>query len=162
EFVRGLQENGAIATAKHFPGHGDVTADSHLSLPVVPDDRKELEANELIPFRASIAAGVGSMMPGHLAVPALEPDSALPASLSHNILTGLLREEMKFRGLIVTDAMDMGGITSSFPPGEAAVRAVEAGADVVLQPPVPDAAMAGLEGAVKSGRLSEKRIDESV
>jgi beta-N-acetylhexosaminidase len=162
QFIRGIEENGALATAKHFPGHGDVTADSHLSLPVVPDDRKELENNELVPFRAAISAGVSSIMPGHLAVPALEPDATVPASLSRNILTGLLRDEMKFRGLIVTDAMDMGGVTSMYPPDEAAIRAVEAGADIVLQPPVPDAALAGLEIAVKSGRLSEKRIDESV
>src|SRR5579862_9803372 len=162
QFIRGIEENGALATAKHFPGHGDVTTDSHLSLPVVPDDRKELENNELVPFRAAISAGVSSIMPGHLAVPALEPDATVPASLSYNILTGLLRDEMKFRGLIVTDAMDMGGVTSMYPPDEAAIRAVEAGADIVLQPPVPDAALAGLENAVKSGRLSEKRIDESV
>ncbi len=162
QFIRGIEENGALATAKHFPGHGDVSVDSHLSLPVVPDDRKELERNELIPFRAAISAGVSSIMPGHLAVPALEPDVTVPASLSRNILTGLLRDEMKYRGLIVTDAMDMGGVTSMFPPGEAAVRAVEAGADVVLQPPVPDAAFAGLENAVKSGRISVARIDESV
>jgi len=162
QFIRGIEENGALATAKHFPGHGDVTTDSHLSLPVVPDDRKELENNELVPFRAAISAGVSSIMPGHLAVPALEPDATVPASLSRRILTGLLREEMKFRGLIVTDAMDMGGVTSMYPPDEAAIRAVEAGGDIVLQPPVPDAALAGLENAVKSGRLSEKRIDESV
>ena len=162
QFIRGIEENGALATAKHFPGHGDVTTDSHLSLPVVPDDRSELERNELVPFRAAISAGVSSIMPGHLAVRALEPDTTVPASLSRNILTGLLRDEMKFRGLIVTDAMDMGGVTSMYPPDEAAIRAVEAGADIVLQPPVPDAALAGLESAVKSGRLSEKRIDESV
>ena len=162
QFIRGIEENGALATAKHFPGHGDVTTDSHLSLPVVPDDRKELENNELVPFRAAISAGVSSIMPGHLAVPALEPDATVPASLSRNILTGLLRDDLKFRGLIVTDAMDMGGVTSMYPPDEAAIRAVEAGADIVLQPPVPDAALAGLENAVKSGRLSEKRIDESV
>jgi beta-N-acetylhexosaminidase len=162
QFIRGIEENGALATAKHFPGHGDVSTDSHLSLPVVPDDRKELEGNELVPFRAAISAGVSSIMPGHLGVPALEPDIAVPASLSRNILTGLLRDEMKFRGLVVTDAMDMGGVTSLYPPDEAAIRAVEAGADIVLQPPVPNSALAGLEKAVKSGRLSEKRIDESV
>ena len=162
QFIRGIEENGALATAKHFPGHGDVSVDSHLSLPIVPDDRKELESNELVPFRAAIAAGVSSIMPGHLAVPALEPDTTVPASLSHNILTGILRDEMKYRGLVVTDAMDMGAVTSMYPPGEAAVRAVEAGADVVLQPPVPDAALAGLERAVESGRISVKRIDESV
>jgi CubicO group peptidase (beta-lactamase class C family) len=101
-------------------------------------------------------------MPGHLAVPAFEPDTTVPATTSHNILTGLLRDEMKFKGLVVTDAMDMGGVTSLYPPGEAAIRAVEAGADVLLMPPVPDAALAGLERAVRAGRLTEKRVDESV
>jgi beta-N-acetylhexosaminidase len=162
QVIRGIEENGGLAAAKHFPGHGDVSVDSHLSLPFVPDSRKELDGNELVPFRAAISAGVGSIMPGHLAVPALEPDPTVPASLSRRILTGLLRGEMKYRGLIVTDAMDMGGVTSLYPPGDAAVRAVEAGADVVLQPPVPDAALAGLERAVKSGRLPVSRIDESV
>jgi beta-N-acetylhexosaminidase len=162
QFIRGVQENGAIATAKHFPGHGNVSVDSHLALASVPGSREQLESAELVPFRAAIAAGVDSIMPGHLAVPALEPDANVPATLSHNILTGLLRDEMKFRGLIVTDAMDMGGVTSLYPPGEAAVRSVEAGADVLLMPPLPDAAMAGLENAVSSGRISVKRIDESV
>ncbi len=160
--IRGIEENGALATAKHFPGHGDVSVDSHLTLPTVPGDRKELEATELVPFRAAIGAGVASVMPGHLSVPALEPDPSVPATTSRNILTGLLRDELKFKGLVVTDAMDMGGVTSRYPPGEAAVRAVEAGADVLLMPPVPDAAMAGLERAVRSGRISEKRVDESV
>ena len=162
EFVRGVEENGALATAKHFPGHGNVSVDSHLALAVVPGDRDELESTELVPFRAAIDAGVSSIMPGHLAVPALEPDPNTPATLSQKMLTGLLRGEMKFRGLIVTDAMDMAGVTSLFPPGEAAVRSVEAGSDVLLMPPVPDAAMAGLEEAVASGRIPVKRIDESV
>lgn len=161
-FVRGVEENGALATAKHFPGHGDVSVDSHLSLATVPGDRAELESVELVPFRAAIAAGVSSIMPGHLAVPAFEPDANMPATLSKSILTGLLRDEMKFRGLIITDAMDMGGVTSLFPPGEAAARSIEAGADVLLMPPVPDAAMKGLEDAVASGRISEARIDDSV
>jgi beta-glucosidase-like glycosyl hydrolase/CubicO group peptidase (beta-lactamase class C family) len=160
--IRGIEENGGLATAKHFPGHGDVSVDSHLALPTVPGDRKELEATELVPFRAAIGASVGSVMPGHLAVPAFEPDASVPATTSRNILTGLLRDELKFKGLVVTDAMDMGGVTSRYPPGEAAVRAVEAGADVLLMPPVPDAAMAGLERAVGSGRITEKRVDESV
>jgi beta-glucosidase-like glycosyl hydrolase/CubicO group peptidase (beta-lactamase class C family) len=162
QFIRGVQENGAIATAKHFPGHGNVAVDSHLALATVPGDREELNGTELVPFRAAIAAGVDSIMPGHLAVPAFEPDANTPATLSHNILTGLLRDEMKFQGLIVTDAMDMGGVTTLYAPGEAAVRSVEAGSDVLLMPPVPDAAMAGLEAAVDSGRLSIARIDESV
>ena len=163
QFVRGVEENGALATAKHFPGHGDVSVDSHL---VARRRSRRPQANsrstELVPFRAAIAANVSSIMPGHLAVPALEPDATVPATLSRNILTGLLRDEMKFKGLIVTDAMDMGGVTSLYPPGEAAVRAVEAGADVFFMPPVPDAAMRGLEDAVNSGRISVKRIDESV
>src|ERR1700735_4688223 len=162
EEIRGIEENGGLATPKHFPGHGDVSVDSHLSLATVTGDRDEVEANELVPFRAAIAAGSGSIMPGHLAVPAFEPDATLPATVSKNILTGLIREELKFKGLVVTDAMDMGGVTNLFPPGEAAVRAVEAGADVLLMPPVPDAAMSGLERAVKSGRISQKRIDDSV
>jgi beta-N-acetylhexosaminidase len=160
--IRGIEENGGLATAKHFPGHGDVSVDSHLALPTVPGDRKQLEATELVPFRAAIGASVGSVMPGHLAVPAFEPDASVPATTSRNILTGLLRDELKYKGLVVTDAMDMGGVTSRYPPGEAAVRAVEAGADVLLMPPVPDAAMAGLERAVRSGRITEKRVDESV
>lgn len=162
EFVRGVEGNGALATAKHFPGHGNVSVDSHLALATVPGTRDELERNELVPFRAAIRAGVSSIMPGHLAVPAFEPDCSIPATVSRAIVTDLLRREMKFRGLVITDAMEMGGVTSLFPPGEAAVRAVEAGADVLLMPPVPDAAIAALEAAVQSGRLSEARIDESV
>jgi len=162
EFVRGVEENGALATAKHFPGHGDVGVDSHIALAVVPGDRQELESTELVPFRAAIDAGVSSIMPGHLSVPALEPDPQLPATLSKSILTGALRDELKFRGLIITDALDMGGVTSLYTPGEAAVRSVEAGADVLLMSPTPDAALAGLEDAVRSGRLTEKRIDASV
>jgi beta-glucosidase-like glycosyl hydrolase/CubicO group peptidase (beta-lactamase class C family) len=162
QFVRGVQDNGALATAKHFPGHGNVGIDSHIALPVVPGTRADLEKTELVPFRAAIAAGVGSIMPGHLAVPALEADPELPATLSRDILTGLLRGDMKFRGLVITDALDMGGVTANYAPGEAAVRSVEAGTDVLLMSPAPDAAIAGLEDAVESGRLSEKRIDESV
>ena len=162
EFVRGVEENGALATAKHFPGHGNVSVDSHLALPVVPHNRDELQTTELVPFRAAIAARVSSIMPGHLAVPALEPDRGTPATLSRATLTGLLRGEMRVRGLIITDALDMGGVASAYPPGEIAVRSVEAGADVLLMPPLPDAAIAGLEEAVQNGRISLKRIDESV
>jgi beta-glucosidase-like glycosyl hydrolase/CubicO group peptidase (beta-lactamase class C family) len=160
--VRGIEENGALATAKHFPGHGNVNVDSHLSLATIPGSRDELESNELIPFRAAIQAKVSAIMPGHLAVPAFEPNPATPATLSRNILTGLLREKLKFTGLIVTDALDMGGVTSIASPGEAAVRAVEAGVDVLLLPPVPDAAITALENAVRSGRIPESRIDASV
>ncbi len=139
-YVRGVEENGGLATAKHFPGHGDTAADSHIDLPVIRADRQRLESLELVPFRAAIAAGAGSVMTGHLNVPALEPDPNTPATLSSNILTGVLRHDLGFQGLVVTDAMDMGGITVRFAPGEAAVRAVLAGADCLLMPPVPDAA----------------------
>ncbi len=162
EFVRGVEENGALATAKHFPGHGDTAADSHIDLPVIPANRERLESLELVPFRAAISSGVGSIMTGHLNVPALESDPNTPATLSSNVLTGVLRKELRFRGLIVTDAMDMGGITVRYAPGEAAVRAVAAGADCVLMPPVPDAAFEALQVAVKSGRISKERLDESV
>src|SRR3984885_9976338 len=161
-FVRGVEENGGLATAKHFPGHGDTASDSHIDLPVIRADRERLENLELVPFRAAIAAGAGSIMTGHLAVPALEPDTNTPATLSHNILTGVLRDELHFQGLVVTDAMDMGGITVRYAPGEAAVRAVLAGADALLMPPVPDAAFEGLQNAVHSGRISIERLDASV
>lgn len=162
EYVRGVNENGGLATAKHFPGHGDTAADSHIDLPVITADRARLEELELVPFRAAIKAGVGSIMTGHLNVPSLEPDPSTPATLSHNILTGVLRDQLGFEGLVITDALDMGGITVRFAPGEAAVRAVLAGADALLMPPVPDAAFEALQEAAKSGRISKKRLDASV
>jgi beta-N-acetylhexosaminidase len=162
EFVRGVEENGGLSTAKHFPGHGDTASDSHLDLPVIHAAKERLERMELVPFRAAMDAGVSSVMTGHLSVPALEPDADTPATLSPRILTDLLRKELRFQGLIVTDAMDMGGITVRNAPGEAAVRAVAAGADAVLMPPVPDAAFQALQAAVKSGRISPERLDASV
>jgi beta-N-acetylhexosaminidase len=162
EFIRGVQENGGLATAKHFPGHGDTTADSHIDLPVVGASRDRLDKLELVPFRAAIAAGVGSIMTGHLNVPALEPDPNTPATLSSRVLTDLLRKQMGFEGLVVTDAMDMGGITVRYAPGDAAVRAFLAGADALLMPPVPDAAYAALLDAVYSGQISRERLDASV
>ena len=162
EYVRGIQDHGAIATAKHFPGHGNVSVDSHLALASVPGTLAEIDATELVPFRAAIAAGVGAIMPGHLQVSALDDAPNTPATLSRRILTDLLRGEMKFNGLLVTDAMNMGGVTSLYGPGEAAVRAVEAGEDVLLMSPSPDAAIAAIARAIADGRLAEKRIDESV
>src|SRR6202045_764785 len=162
EFVRGVQQNGGLATAKHFPGHGDTAADSHIDLPVIRADRARLDQLELVPFRAAITMQVDSIMTGHLNVPALEPDPNTPATLSHSILTDLLRNQLGYQGLIVTDAMDMGGITVPYAPGEAAVRAVVAGADELLMPPVPDAAFEALQVAVKSGRISKERLDASV
>jgi len=162
EFIRGVQENGGLATAKHFPGHGDTTADSHIDLPVVTASRERLDKLELVPFRAAIAAGVGSIMTGHLNVPALEPDPNTPATLSSRVLTDLLRKQMGFDGLVVTDAMDMGGITVRYAPGDAAVRSFLAGADALLMPPVPDAAYEALLTAVNSGQISQERLDASV
>ena len=160
-FVRGAQEAGTLATAKHFPGHGDVTVDSHLDLAVVDRDRQRLEAVELVPFRAAIEAGVGSIMTGHLAVPALDPDRRTPATLSRPVLTDLLRREMHYDGLIATDAMDMAGVANQWPPGEAAVRAVLAGADVLLLVE-PESVLPALAEAVQSGRIPPERVDASV
>ena len=161
-FVRGCEENGALCTAKHFPGHGDTATDSHLSLPVITVDRARLDAVELAPFRAAIAAGVSTIMPGHLIVPALEPDPQLPATFSSALLTDLLRRELGFDGLIITDAMAMNAIAENYWAGEAAVRAVEAGVDVILMSPQPEVAFAALKRAVESGRLTQTRLDESV
>jgi beta-N-acetylhexosaminidase len=161
-FVRGVEENGALATAKHFPGHGDTSTDSHLGLPTVTSDRAHLERVELTPFRAAIAAGASSIMTGHLAVPALEPDPDLPATMSPKISTDLLRREMGFDGLVVTDALDMGGVTVRYPPGEVAVRSILAGADVLLVSPVLDAALEAVRDAVASGRIPMSRLDEAV
>ena len=116
-FVRGVEENGGLATAKHFPGHGDTNLDSHLDLPTVAGDRARLEQVELPPFRAAIEAGVSTVMTGHLAVPALEPDANVPATLSPNITTEILRHELGFDGLVVTDDLNMGGVTVALFPG---------------------------------------------
>jgi len=161
-FVRGVEENGGLATAKHFPGHGDTNVDSHLDLPSIPGDRGHLSQVELAPFRAAIAAGVSSIMTGHLPVPALEPDPEVPATMSAKITTDLLRSEMGFDGLVVTDALDMGGVTVRYPPGEVAVRSILAGTDVLLVSPVLDAALEAVHDAVTSGRIPMSRIDEAV
>lgn len=161
-YVRGVEENGGLATAKHFPGHGDTSVDSHLDLPTLQSDRAHLERIELPPFRAAISAGASAMMTGHLAVPALEPDAGVPATLSEQITTWLLRRELKFDDLVVTDGLTMGGVTVRYPPTEAAVRAVLAGCDVLLLPPEPDAALAGLREAAETGRLPISRIDDAV
>jgi beta-glucosidase-like glycosyl hydrolase/CubicO group peptidase (beta-lactamase class C family) len=161
-FVRGVEENGGLATAKHFPGHGDTSTDSHLDLPTVTSDRTHLDRVELAPFRAAIAAGASTIMTGHLSVPALEPDPDVPATMSPKITTDLLRGQMGFDGLVVTDALDMGGVTLRYPPGEVAVRSILAGADVLLVPPVLDAALEGVRDAVASGRIPMSRINEAV
>jgi beta-N-acetylhexosaminidase len=159
-FIRGVQSEGAIATAKHFPGHGDTHVDSHCTLPLLSVDRERLDRVELVPFRAAIAAGVGSIMSGHLAVPSLDP-TLVPASVSPAIVNGLLRRDLGYDGLVVTDAFNMGGLAEQFDAGEAAVRAIEAGNDQVLYSADPDAAIAAVRSAVLGGRLTRARIDES-
>lgn len=161
-FVKGAQENGMMATAKHFPGHGDTALDSHRQLPTITADRARLDKVELLPFRKVIEAGVQSVMTAHLAVPALESAPDLPATLSPAITAGLLRRDMGFKGLIVTDALDMGGVTNAFTPEDSSLRALMAGADVILMPPTPVKVIAYLAGAVRSGRVPMARMDESV
>ena len=161
-FVRGVEEHGALATAKHFPGHGNTDTDSHLDLPTLESDRAQLDRVELAPFRAAIFAGVSTIMTGHIAVPALEPDEHLPTTLSAAISTCLLRDELDFDGLLVTDSLDMAGIAARYSPAEVAVRAMLAGADVLLSPPVPEAALAALREAAAGGRLPMARIDDAV
>ena len=160
-YIKGVQDERQIATVKHFPGHGDTAIDSHLSLPTLDRSRQQLTDRELIPFVAALEAGVRSVMIGHLAVPSLDP-SNVPASLSAPIVTGLLREELKYDGLVVTDAMDMQAITNGFGIGEAAVLAIEAGIDMLLMPADEYEAHSAILTAVQSGRLTEPRIDQSV
>jgi beta-glucosidase-like glycosyl hydrolase/CubicO group peptidase (beta-lactamase class C family) len=158
-FVGGAHAGGLMATVKHYPGHGDTASDSHLQLATISGDRERLDRVELRPFRDAIAAGVDAVMLGHIAVPALDPTGA-PATLSAPI-AGELRSLLGFRGLMVTDAMEMQGVRAAW-TGEAAVRAVRAGADFILLPPDPDVAIQAIVREVRQGRLPESRIDESV
>jgi beta-glucosidase-like glycosyl hydrolase len=160
-YVRGAQDGGMIATLKHFPGHGDTQDDSHMKLPVLPFDRQRLDTMELVPFKAGIAAGAGAVMTSHLALPRIDP-SGRPATLSAPVLTGVLREDLGFNGIIVTDGMRMQGITDQFGSAEAAVLAIEAGADAVLGIEDIDKGFHGVCDAVRSGRISRDRIDVSV
>lgn len=159
--IRGLQENGMLATAKHFPGHGDTGVDSHIDLPVIKVDRARVDTLELVPFRAAIEAGVAAVMSAHIAFPALTGDT-VPVTLSPKVLTGLLQEELGFKGLVITDALDMGGIVKKYGNAEAAVLAVEAGTDVLLMPPNVRVAIDAVVAAVEGGRIPESRIDRSV
>jgi beta-glucosidase len=158
-FLRGAQAEGVLCCAKHFPGHGDTAVDSHLALPSLEHDRARLERVELPPFRAAIAAGVASVMTAHLLLPAL--DAERPATLSPAVLEGLLRRDLGFGGLIVTDALVMEAIAARHGGGEAAVLALEAGADLVLMPEDADAAIAAIVAAVESGRLERGRLEAS-
>jgi len=163
-FIEGAQSdrrNRVLTTAKHFPGHGDTATDTHLGLATIPADRDRLNRVELVPFRAAIAKGVDAVMTAHVAVPALGSPE-LPATLSSVVLLQVLREELGFHGIIVTDALDMGAIVKGFGPTEAPVRAFEAGSDVLLMPPDPEAAVNALVAAVRRGRISQKRVDQSL
>ncbi|MGE5347368.1 MAG: glycoside hydrolase family 3 protein [Acidithiobacillales bacterium] len=184
--VKGFQEGGVLATLKHFPGHGDTAVDSHRALPVLSAGRERLDAVELVPFRAGLEAGARSVMVGHIALPSIDPTLApplrpmpadaeyqsapsevtaqatMPASLSPPVVTELLRNQLGFSGLVVTDAMKMNGVAAYFDPGEAAVRAILAGDDMILASPDTDAAIKAVLAAVKAGRISMKRIDEAV
>lgn len=161
-FIRGCQGHGMMATAKHFPGHGDTDQDSHSLLPVIKADRERLEKVELYPFQAAIEAGVDSIMTAHLYIPALEPEEGLPATLSPRIMTDLLRKQMGFKGLIVTDALEMRGITGYFGDEEAALRALKAGVDLLLLPLDPVKVIDRLKQAVRSGELPLSRVEESL
>jgi beta-N-acetylhexosaminidase len=163
-FIEGAhsdRRNFVLTTAKHFPGHGDTAVDTHVNLATIPADLERLERLELVPFKAAIRAGVDSVMTAHIAVPALAPPD-VPATLSPAILTDLLKKQLGFQGLIVTDALEMRGIANGFSAGDAAVRALEAGADTLLMPSDPDAAIKAVIAAVESGRLTRARLAASV
>jgi beta-N-acetylhexosaminidase len=166
--IGGYRDGGVTATVKHFPGHGDTTTDSHTGVPQIGHTRAEWERLDLPPFRAAIARGVDSIMTAHIVVPSLDP-SGDPATLSRPILTGILRDRLHYRGVVVTDALDMQGVRDKYGDENIPVLALRAGADVLLKPPadaqgdgVFPRQLAAVVGAVKSGQLTEKRLDESV
>ncbi|OLS33942.1 glycoside hydrolase family 3 protein [Bacillus sp. MRMR6] len=171
-YIRGLQDSGTAATAKHFPGHGDTATDSHIALPVVPHDIERLKAVELYPFQQAMNAGIDAVMTAHVTFPKIDDTTAIskktgsvipvPATLSHKVLTGLMREEMGYNGLIITDAMNMLAIADHFGQVDAAIRTVKAGSDIVLMPVGLEAVANGLYNAVNTGEISIERIEQSV
>ena len=161
-FMRGLQDAGIITSAKHFPGHGDTTADSHEQLPLISHDLQRLTAIELYPFKKMIEAGVKSIMLAHLEVPALEKEPGMPSSLSYAVVTTLLQQQMNFNGLIVTDALCMKGVTEYAQSGEVELKALLAGADIILCPVDPVKAIDCIEQAVHNGIISEDEINRRV
>jgi beta-N-acetylhexosaminidase len=160
--IKGLQDGNVIATAKHFPGHGDTEIDSHKDLPVLNFDMERLNRIELIPFKNALNSSVMSVMTAHLSLPQLEPQLNVPSSLSKNIITGLLKSQMGFYGLIITDALNMKGITKYFSVEEVAVMCVEAGNDLILMPLDENRSINAIEKAVYDGKINEDRIDSSV
>ncbi len=171
-YTEGLQSAGVAATGKHFPGHGDTDVDSHLGLPEVPHDRERLEQVELYPFQQAMESGMDMIMTAHVTFPQIDDtkvtseatgeEIALPATLSHKVLTELIREDMGYDGVITTDAMNMNAITDHFGPVDAAIRAVEAGSDIVLMPVGLEEVADGLLDAIDNGDISEERIEASV
>ncbi|MBZ0290765.1 MAG: glycoside hydrolase family 3 protein, partial [Anaerolineae bacterium] len=163
-FVEGTQAAGVMATAKHFPGHGDSSDDSHTSLPVIDLSRDRLQSIELAPFRAAIESKVAAVMAAHIWYPALEPEANLPASLSSNVITGLLRAELGYDGLVLTDALDMDAIDTTYSYPEAVVKAIQAGVDLVISAHIGlDSQVAAIQAVVNAvlvGTISETRIDE--
>jgi beta-N-acetylhexosaminidase len=167
-YVKGSREYGMLSTAKHFPGHGDTSTDSHLGVAMVPGNLQRLESVELPPFEAAVKAGVDSIMVAHVTIPALEPNTDKVATTSHKVVTDLLKDQLHFQGLIVTDALEMHGLTRLYPEngpnpaGRAAVDAVKAGNDMVLLPSDLDGAYHGLLQAVQDGEIAKSQIDASV
>ncbi len=161
-FIRGVQAAGLMATAKHYPGHGDTRADSHLELPAVDATRERLDTLELVPFKRAVETGVDAIMTAHIATPRILGADGPPATLSSYFLSGLLRDEYGFEGLILTDALRMRAIVDGYGVGEAALLAIEAGADVILAPADVRTSIDAVVEAVESGRLSQSRLDESV
>ena len=159
QYMKGLQEHGVLATAKHFPGHGDTGTDSHVDLPVIPHDPERLSSLELFPFRQLINQGLGSTMIAHLSIPAWDATPQLPSTLSQPIVTGVLQKQLGFKGLIFTDAMNMKGLTKHFPTGEAEIRALLAGNDVLLYSEDVPTAIRAINEALKSGRITQEIID---
>jgi beta-N-acetylhexosaminidase len=160
-FVRGTMDGGELATAKHFPGHGDTDVDSHVGLPVVGANSARLDSVELVPFRAAIRAGAALVMTAHIALPAITGDSATPATLEPRIITGLLRDSLGFRGTAITDAMTMEGVGKGYTTEESSVLAVKAGADILLKPSDPVRAIDAIVAAVRHGEISRSRIDSA-
>jgi beta-N-acetylhexosaminidase len=158
-YMLGMQEHGIIATAKHFPGHGDTDVDSHLDLPVIPYGRERLDTLELYPFRELIKSGVGGIMVAHMHLPMLDSTKNLPTTLSRPVVTGLLREELDFAGLIITDALVMKGVTKYFEPGETEVMALVAGNDILERLVSVPIAIKAIQKAIKDGVISQKEID---
>ncbi len=160
-YVRGAQSERMIATLKHFPGHGDTREDSHMGLPSLPFTLGRLDSVELVPFRAGIASGARAVMTSHLALPQIDP-TGRPATLSRPVITGILRTRLAFDGIVITDGMRMQGITDHFSSAEAAINAIEAGADAILAIADIDSAFRGVVAAVRAGRISEERVNISV